>query len=56
MYPFLRKNFDRRDVNQLADLESYACEYGREIVKPQVFAAALEGEALDDDDLASHSH
>lgn len=56
MYPFLRKNFDRRDVNQLADLESYACEYGREIVKPQVFAAALEGEVLNDDDLASHNH
>lgn len=53
MYPRLAKNVNRRDVKHLSDLESYACEYGDQIVKPKVLAAALEGETLSDDELAS---
>lgn len=44
MYPLLAKGYDRREVNHLTDLESYGCEYGEEIVKPTVLAAALNGD------------
>lgn len=54
MYPRLSKNFDRRDIRHISDLESYACEYGQQIVKPKVLAAAQEGETLSDDELASN--
>ena len=44
MYPLLSKGYDRRDIKHISDLESYGCEYGDDIVRPAVLAAALKGE------------
>ncbi len=44
MYPLLAKGRDRRKIEALSDLESYSCEYGNEIIKPQVMAAAQTGD------------
>ena len=44
MFPFLSKGTDRRQITALSDLESYACEYGESIVRPDVLAAAIRNE------------
>lgn len=41
MHPTLSKGEMRREISHLKDLQSYSCEYGESIVKPQVMAAAL---------------
>ncbi len=44
MYPRLSKGYDRRKVKALSDLKSYRCEYGDNIIKPAVLAAALSSD------------
>ena len=44
MYPLLSKGYDRRDIHHISDLESYGCEYGEKIVRPEVLTAALKNE------------
>lgn len=46
MYPLLAKGMERREVSELNDLESYTCEYGDDIVRPAVLAAALGGDTV----------
>lgn len=44
MYPLLSKGYDRREIEHISDLESYGCEYGESIVRPEVLTAALKNE------------
>jgi len=46
IYPLLSKGYDRRDIEHISDLQSYGCEYGEDIVKPEVLTAALNNEKV----------